>query len=465
MYCKYLIIGGGIAGISCATCLQAHGEKPVVVSASPIIKAVRNVKQLTRSLASFDVEETSIKSFTDQYQGITVIHDMIQFIDFQNKTVQMEKEVIKYEKVCICTGARPKTPFPSHPRILTIRDTGSIKLFESQLVNSKKMVLVGNGGIATELAFQIKNCQIIWVIRESSIGNLFFDSGAAEFFLPLLHKKNEEDQQKTFTKRMNFKLMEGKHQNEVTGSALGPDWHQAFNLNGCSVDNVDIHYKCHVINFRSGKDEDDWAFYVELSNGIKVGCDFMVSATGVVPNTELFPDDYCKFDGDDGGVLIDTMMKVVGLEDVYAAGDVCCTKLWPDSKHWFQMRLWTQAKQMGEYSARCMLDQVDLGLDLCFDLFTHVTNFFGKKVVLLGRFNLQGIDKEEYKNAEILLRMTKDEEYIKVILLEGRILGSVLIGETDYEETFENLILNQIDVSYLGSDLINPDIDITDYFD
>ena len=52
-----------------------------------------------------------------------------------------------------------------------------------------------------------------------------------------------------------------------------------------------------------------------------------------------------------------------------------------------------------------------------------------------------------------------------MILLEGRILGSVLIGETDYEETFENLILNQIDVSYLGSDLINPDIDITDYFD
>ena len=43
--------------------------------------------------------------------------------------------------------------------------------------------------------------------------------------------------------------------------------------------------------------------------------------------------------------------------------------------------------------------------------------------------------------------------------------GALLIGETDLEETFENLILNQIDVSSLGENLINPDIDIEDYFD
>ena len=31
------------------------------------------------------------------------------------------------------------------------------------------------------------------------------------------------------------------------------------------------------------------------------------------------------------------------VQDVYAAGDACCTK-WPDqSQQWFQMRLWTQA--------------------------------------------------------------------------------------------------------------------------
>jgi hypothetical protein len=33
------------------------------------------------------------------------------------------------------------------------------------------------------------------------------------------------------------------------------------------------------------------------------------------------------------------------------------------------------------------------------------------------------------------------------------------------EETFENLILNQLDISRYGENLLNPDIDIDDYFD
>ena len=56
-------------------------------------------------------------------------------------------------------------------------------------------------------------------------------------------------------------------------------------------------------------------------------------------------------------------------------------------------------------------------------------------------------------------------EYVKIVIHEGKVYGALLIGETDLEETFENLILNQIDVSPFGEDLINPDIDIEDYFD
>ena len=41
----------------------------------------------------------------------------------------------------------------------------------------------------------------------------------------------------------------------------------------------------------------------------------------------------------------------------------------------------------------------------------------------------------------------------------------MLIGDTNLEETFENLILNKLDVSHLGVNILNPDIDIEDYFD
>ena len=43
--------------------------------------------------------------------------------------------------------------------------------------------------------------------------------------------------------------------------------------------------------------------------------------------------------------------------------------------------------------------------------------------------------------------------------------GAILIGETDLEETFENLILNQLDLTDLKDDLLDPGIDIDDYFD
>lgn len=56
-------------------------------------------------------------------------------------------------------------------------------------------------------------------------------------------------------------------------------------------------------------------------------------------------------------------------------------------------------------------------------------------------------------------------EYLKLVVQDGKLHGAVLIGDTEMEETFENLILNQLDISRYGENLLNPDIDIDDYFD
>ena len=129
------------------------------------------------------------------------------------------------------------------------------------------------------------------------------------------------------------------------------------------------------------------------------------------------------------------------------------------------MRLWTQARPMGYYAGRCMayslLGQPKPLVDFSFELLTHVTRFFGFKVVLLGLFNGQKLDGRY----EALIRVTRGVEYLKVVVRDGRVHGAVLIGDTDMEETIENLILNQLDVSSYGEDLLNPDIDIDDYFD
>ena len=128
------------------------------------------------------------------------------------------------------------------------------------------------------------------------------------------------------------------------------------------------------------------------------------------------------------------------------------------------MRLWNQASQMGDYAARSMYaEQTNekISLDFCFEMFAHMTKFFGFKVILLGKYDARGLG-DDY---QLLLRCTDGVEFVKVVIHNGRVYGALLIGDTELEETFENLILNQIDVSALGENLINPDIDIEDYFD
>ena len=55
--------------------------------------------------------------------------------------------------------------------------------------------------------------------------------------------------------------------------------------------------------------------------------------------------------------------------------------------------------------------------------------------------------------------------FVRVLLLRGRMIGAVLIGETELEETFENLILDQLDLSSYGPALLDPDVEIDHIFD
>ena len=43
--------------------------------------------------------------------------------------------------------------------------------------------------------------------------------------------------------------------------------------------------------------------------------------------------------------------------------------------------------------------------------------------------------------------------------------GAVLIGETELEETFEHLILDGLDLSRYGPDLLAPDVELEMIFD
>lgn len=463
----FLVIGGGIAGVSCVenVSLLSPDESITIVSASPLIKAATNVLNLTQTMQSFDVEETTPDYFDKNNCNVKFINEEVIKLHSQERKVQTTgNHVITYRKLCICSGARPKVIEPSlnSDLVIGLRDTETVRDFQRKLSHSRKVVIVGNGGIATELAWAIRSCEVVWAIKDLSIGTTFFDAGAAEFFLrnidgPKLDAKT--------VKRMKYQSSdEGFLSSTASGSALGPDWSETYALKGQSDRSVQIEYDCTVVsvcNHTAGKEK--WPLYITLSNGKIIGCDILISATGVVPNTERFTDGNDFTIADDSGLKVDSRMRT-NIPDIYAAGDAC-TASWENAKHWFQMRLWTQARQMGHYAAKCMVADLkgeEMDMDFCFELFTHVTKFFDYKVILLGLFNGQDLPKD---GLEYLVRISKGREYVKVVMQDGRMQGAVLVGETDLEETFENLILNQMDLSSYGENLLDPNVDIEDYFD
>jgi thioredoxin reductase len=117
-----------------------------------------------------------------------------------------------------------------------------------------------------------------------------------------------------------------------------------------------------------------------------IGCDFLVSATGVAPNTGFLRlstsgDQGAMRSTEDGYLAVNQRMET-SIPDVYAAGD-CCTVTLEDEggEHYFQMRLWTQARSMGTYAAQTLCGRAEeFGMDAQFDLFAHITRFFGYKV-------------------------------------------------------------------------------------
>ena len=132
-------------------------------------------------------------------------------------------------------------------------------------------------------------------------------------------------------------------------------------------------------SFTHDSEENPWKCFVKLTNGDTIGADFVVLAIGVTPNSEIWskecPD--LKLD-EEYGIVVDTMLRT-GLPDVYAAGDVCGLKI-PENRHWTQMRLWTQARSMGIFCARSMVLGDEIEPDISFEIFTHVTTFYGYEV-------------------------------------------------------------------------------------
>ena len=167
--------------------------------------------QVSKVLEQFDVEERPATSLQSRCKNVHVLHS--SFVTDLNVTDQYlslaDGTKVPYSKLCLCTGGTPKKIAENNPFVLGIRDTESVVEFQKRMVGAQRVVIVGNGGIATELVYEIEGCEVIWAIKDDAISSTFIDAGAAEFLLPQLNA--EKDKSKGALKRHKYTGMESIH--------------------------------------------------------------------------------------------------------------------------------------------------------------------------------------------------------------------------------------------------------------
>lgn len=86
-----------------------------------------------------------------------------------------------------------------------------------------------------------------------------------------------------------------------------------------------------------------------------IECDFVISATGVQPNTSQFQiRDGLAMD-EEGYFMVNDQFQVIGEEDIFAAGDCCAYH--PNNRstqYFFQMKLWTQVRKLIPFYRLCL---------------------------------------------------------------------------------------------------------------
>ena len=144
----------------------------------------------------------------------------------------------------------------------------------------KRIAIVGNGGIATEMVHELSDCELLWIVKDKSISANFFDAAAGKFLLNTLSNVSHDDKgaDKINVQRHHYNI-DGKsyiterkicdQKSVLTGGALGPDWALNMKMKGCGEKSVEVkfdwieYFMAKRVNYRHPS-----LFYIRIFNNL-----------------------------------------------------------------------------------------------------------------------------------------------------------------------------------------------------
>jgi len=302
-----VIVGAGECGARAAFALRERGfdGKVTLIGAEPHPPYER--PPLSKDgLAGAEPPKyvADVESYAEA--GISLLTDAaVASIDRERKAVVLAGGAIRYDRLLLATGARPRA-FPGvsddakHIRMLrTHADAVAIR---SALLPGRRLIIIGGGFIGLELAATARKLGTEVVLIEGLARVL--SRGVPEEIATVIA---------------------GRHRRE--GVEI---------LCGVRISKID---------------EDEGGAAVLLADGGRIAADLVVVGIGAVPNTELAAAAGLALDN---GIAVDDTLRTSD-PDIFAAGDCCSVPLTYYGGRRVRLEAWRNAQDQGTLAAANLL--------------------------------------------------------------------------------------------------------------
>ncbi|HYM97249.1 MAG TPA: FAD-dependent oxidoreductase [Candidatus Sulfotelmatobacter sp.] len=371
---RYVILGNGIAGQTCAEDLRkADPEASIVIIAAerhPLYNRVALPRYLRGQVRR---EKVFMRTIDDYARQNLEVHfeTWATEIDARGKTVRTSRgQEFRYDAILIATGGRPKPPpWPGADQVSacvgfqTMDDTDAII---EKADASERVLVMGGSFIGYELAegvsFRHKS-KLTWIMR-------------GPWFL--------------------------RYVLDAEGGQLCRQMGEAQGVEFITSDEVQ---KFSRLNGR---------YLAETVNGRKVEFDLLTYGVGLDYYTEPVAGTGIELKK---GIVTDSKLRTAA-PDAYAAGDVAVFFDLMVERH-NQMGTWDNAEAHGRVAARNMA-----GADEdFFDVPTYTTTMFGSTLAVMG------VTPDVQPDLESVRTYSFEEKfYRKLFFKDDRLVGAIMIG-------------------------------------
>ncbi|MEO6537900.1 MAG: FAD-dependent oxidoreductase [Ferruginibacter sp.] len=363
-----VIIGNGIAGITCARNIRKQGNNNLTVISAETEHFYSRTALMYIFMGHMKYEHT--KPYEDWFwekNRIKLVKDQVTNIDIKNKRLSLQTGAgITYDKLVIATGSVSNKPDFTGINLRGVQSLYGIpdlELMNESTKGIKRAVMIGGGLIGIEMTEMLlsRNIHVTFLIREDAYWNNILPSEEAELVSSHI-KEHHVDL------RISTELKEIKGDGKVTS--------------------------------------------VITNKGEEIACEFVGVTVGVSPNISIIKNTEIETDR---GVLVNEFFET-SVPDIYAIGD-CIQHRNPPTGRKPVEQVWYTGRIHGE-----TLAQTICGKKTAYDPapWFNSAKFFDIEYQTYGTINAKPLENEssfywEHKSGKICFRAVYEKEDESII--------------------------------------------------